>query len=250
MALQGSLADITLVDLIQINCQDVKPVQLTLRYSGRHATLFFKDGKLLHALMDDLEGEEVVYQVLGWEEGDFDLVKGVEPPAATITRSWSGLLLEGARRLDEGKWAAELPLPDEEIQTDEDIQTEVSTMAQKLEDILKDMSGEVNGYLGSVVVGLDGLNIAQHSRGKLNPEVISAQLTLLIKLVDTTTHKLGAGSLEDDLITTENAYIMMRFLPEKQYYLGLAVDRKGGSLGNLRLMSKILSDRVTKALPR
>ncbi len=46
-------------------------------------------------------GEEVIYKVLSWDEGEFVLDVGAESPEVTIKRNWSGLLLEGAKRLDE-----------------------------------------------------------------------------------------------------------------------------------------------------
>ncbi len=119
-----------------------------------------------------------------------------------------------------------------------------------LDDILKEMSSEVTGYIASALVDLEGLNIASHSSDKAaNPETISAQLTLLLKLADVSVEKLGAGVIEDNLTTTENAYILMRFLPGKQYYLSIAAHRKTGNLGNMRLISRIYAERLSKALP-
>jgi predicted regulator of Ras-like GTPase activity (Roadblock/LC7/MglB family) len=122
----------------------------------------------------------------------------------------------------------------------------------KLEDILKEMSTDVSGYIASTVVGMDGLSLASHARTKgLDVEVISAQATMLFKLVETSVTKLGAGSLEDNLTTLDNAYIMMHFLPgNKQFFLALAVDRKTGNLGNMRLISKMAAERISKAMPR
>ena len=112
------------------------------------------------------------------------------------------------------------------------------------------MSGEVPGYIASAVVGMDGLSIAQHTSAKVDPEAISAQMTLLFKLVDTSVTKLGAGVMEDDLLTTESAYLLMRYLPDKKHFIGMAVDRKSGNLGNMRLISRMFADRIDKSMPR
>lgn len=237
--MRGNLRDMAVADLVQHNCQERKTARLTIDHNGLQATLFFDNGKVVHAILDDLQGEDAVYQALGWEEGEFSVDAGIAPPQVSIQRSWSGLLIEGARRLDENKLEIESNIS----------QPEVKQMAQ-LDDIIKQMSAEVNGFIAAAVVGMDGLNIAQYAKGKVNPESISAQMTLLLKLVDTSTTKLNAGSVEDNLLTTENAYVLMRFLPEKQYFLGIAADRKTGNLGNLRLMSRMYSDRLGKAMPR
>jgi predicted regulator of Ras-like GTPase activity (Roadblock/LC7/MglB family) len=242
MGMHGNLHDMTIADLIQHNCQDRKTAQLFIKNVNQQASLFFKDGNVVHAVSGDQEGEEVVYQILGWEEGIFSLETGVEPPAVTITRSWSGLLLEGAKRLDEKTFEKDL------FETDQTIQPEVKKMA-KLDDILREMGGEITGYMASAVVGMDGINVAQHARAKVDPELISAQMTMLLKLVDTSVTKLGAGVVEDNLTTSVGSYTMMRFLPGKQYYLGVAADRKSGNLGNMRLVSKMYAERLAKAMP-
>jgi len=74
-------------------------------------------------------------------------------------------------------------------------------------------------------------------------------MAMLLKLVSGSTDKLGAGNLEDNLTTTENAYILMRFLPGKQYFLGISTERKTANLGNMRLMSKMFVERLAKAMP-
>ncbi len=244
MGMKGDLRDMAIADLIQHTCQDRKSAQLQIQHSGQQATLYFKDGNVVHAILGNQEGEEVIYQILNWEEGIFNLEVGVNPPSISIKHSWASVLLEGARRLDESNQVMEADL------SDPNIQLEINEMA-KLDDILKEMSGEVTGYAACALVGLDGINIASHTINKaMDPDAISAQLTMLLKLVDTSVAKLGAGVIEDNLTTTENAYILMRFLPGKQYYLGMAANRKTGNLGNMRLISKMYAERLGKAMPR
>ena len=118
-----------------------------------------------------------------------------------------------------------------------------------LDDILKEMSGEVSGYIASSLMGLDGLMIASDAgKNAIDQETFGAQLTVLLKLVNVSVEKLGAGVVEDNLTTTESAYILLRFLPDKQYYLCITAGRKTSNLGNMRLMSKIYSDRLSKAM--
>ena len=120
----------------------------------------------------------------------------------------------------------------------------------KIDDLLKEMGGEVTGYVASAVAGMDGINLAQHTRAKVDQEAISAQMTMLLKLIDSSITKLGAGVVEDNLVTTERTYVLMRFLPGKEHFLAVASDRKGGNLGNLRLVSKMYAERIAKAMPR
>jgi predicted regulator of Ras-like GTPase activity (Roadblock/LC7/MglB family) len=123
-------------------------------------------------------------------------------------------------------------------------------MANKLDAILKELAGEVDGYIASDGVGMDGINIANHTNSKINTEEVSAQMTMLFKLVDTTINKTMLGTLEDNILTTKNAYLYTRFLPDKQYFLGILADRHSASLGNLRLIGKIYVERLEKAMPQ
>ncbi len=244
MAMQGNLHDMAVADLIQHNCQDRKTAQLKIQHDGDQALLYFKDGKVAHAVLGNQAGEEVVFYILSWEEGIFSLENDIEPPATSIRRSWPSLLLEGARRLDEAKA--------EHIQTQEQLYSEeVNPMAQKLDEVLQGLANEVNGYMASAVVGTDGIGIAQDVRAsKSDIDTINAQSALLVKLVDTSVTKLNGGDLEDNLLTTENAYVLMRFMEGKAYFLVVMADRRNASLGNLRLMSRIYSERASKAIPR
>jgi len=101
MGLQGSLRDMSVADIIQVNCQDKKTASVTLISNGKEAVVYFKEGSVVHATVDQTSGEEAIYKILSWDEGEFVLVVGAESPEVTIKRNWSGLLLEGAKRLDE-----------------------------------------------------------------------------------------------------------------------------------------------------
>jgi len=242
MGMQGNLLDMAIADLIQHNCQDRKTAQLKIEHLGQQAILYFMDGNVSHAVLGNQTGEEVIYEILKWETGTFDLETGIKPPKTSITRSWSGLLLEGARRLDETEQAEKL------IPSKQNDHKETHRMIN-LDGLLKEMGGEVTGYISSTLVGLDGLILASDVRNNTaDQEAFGAQMTMLLKLVNASVEKLGAGVVEENLTTTENAYLLMRFLPEKQYFLSLTVDRKTGNLGNMRLISKIFAERFSKAM--
>jgi predicted regulator of Ras-like GTPase activity (Roadblock/LC7/MglB family) len=104
MALQGSLQDMSVADLIQHNCQEGRTARIDLRRGGdgQTAVLYLEQGQIVHAESQGESGEEIVYRVLAWTEGAFSVEPGQPAPAHTIQRSYAGLLLEGMRRIDEG----------------------------------------------------------------------------------------------------------------------------------------------------
>jgi len=235
MSLQGSLKDIAVADLIQHHCVDKKTVWVQIQRADKRAEVFIREGNVVHAVLDQLQGEEVIYEILGWDEGTFYIEGDVLPPLTTVHRNWTALLLEGARRLDEQNL----------LTTHE----EKSGMA-KMDEILKQMAQEIDGFEAAEVIGMDGLSIAQYSRAKLNLELIAAQLTLLIKLLDTAVNKSTGGILEDNLLTTQLHYVMMRYLPGKQHYLAVIADHRNANLGNLRLVTGVYLERLSASMPK
>jgi predicted regulator of Ras-like GTPase activity (Roadblock/LC7/MglB family) len=239
----GNLQDMSVADLIQHNCQELRTACLSVKNHQGQGDLYFEDGKIVHASLNGQTGENVVYEILGWEEGTFDLQMGVTSATVTINRGWSSLLIEGARRLDENETNSK------QLDTEFMIRNEGDNMANKIDAILKELAGEVDGYIASDVVGMDGMNIASHSNSKIDNEGVSAQMTMLFKLVDTSVTKTGLGILEDNILTTANSYLFTRYLPDKQYFLGILADRHVASLGNLRLIGKIYVERIERAMP-
>ena len=63
--------------------------------------IFLNDGKIIHAQIDDTVGEEAVYALAIWRQGEFRFEPGTDTEARTITKSNTNLLMESARRLDE-----------------------------------------------------------------------------------------------------------------------------------------------------
>ena len=155
-ALEGNLQMMSLASIIQINCDERNQAQLTLNHQGQDGTIFFKDGEMIHAESAGLTGDEAIYSLLGWENGSFQLKMGTEPRQRTINKPWSGLLLEGMRRIDEitAGWS-----PD----WDEDEENEPATEGspdQLQERIVKALSN-IREVEGALICTLDGNLIAQ-----------------------------------------------------------------------------------------
>ena len=68
----------------------------------RHLDIRFRDGEIVGAAGEGVDGAEAVYELLGWEHGHFRFTPGEVPPAdAGLGLSFSQLVLEGCRQLDE-----------------------------------------------------------------------------------------------------------------------------------------------------
>jgi hypothetical protein len=101
VALKGKLTEMGLSDIVQVACKGKNRACLIVQSQGQEGSLFFENGQIVHAILDSQEGEDVIYELLTWDEGTFEIEQNVSPPKRTITTNWSGLLLEGMRRIDE-----------------------------------------------------------------------------------------------------------------------------------------------------
>jgi hypothetical protein len=101
MAFQGSLKELPLPDIIQLVSVSGKTGKFTLTREGDRGFIYLKNGQMVHAVVSDLVGEEAIYSLAIWNQGEFQFSPNEEPDRQTITKSNTNLLMEAARRLDE-----------------------------------------------------------------------------------------------------------------------------------------------------
>jgi response regulator RpfG family c-di-GMP phosphodiesterase len=99
----GSLREMSLPDVLQILANGRKSGRLELESDGQRGELLFSDGAIWDARLGGKRGEEAVYAMLLFEDGSFTLDPDRKPTERMIHGSTEGLLLEGMRRLDEGR---------------------------------------------------------------------------------------------------------------------------------------------------
>lgn len=101
MAFQGSLKELPLPDIIQLVSVSGKTGKFTLTRDTDRGFIFLKNGQMVHAAVGELVGEEAIYALAIWNQGEFQFNPAEEPERQTITKSNTNLLMEAARRLDE-----------------------------------------------------------------------------------------------------------------------------------------------------
>jgi len=101
MAFQGSLAELHLPDIIQLISVSGKTGVFHLTDGPLKGEIFLHDGKIVHAQIEDTAGEEAVYALAIWSQGEFRFDPGIATDQRTISKSNTNLLMEAARRLDE-----------------------------------------------------------------------------------------------------------------------------------------------------
>ena len=102
MRFAGRVADMPVVDVIQtIEVSRKSGVIQFVGTNARQAAIYFRDGKVIDAEAGTLQGEDAVYRLLTWSDGDFEVVFRTVRRREAIATSSQGLLMEGMRRLDE-----------------------------------------------------------------------------------------------------------------------------------------------------
>jgi hypothetical protein len=101
VAFQGSLKELPLPDIIQLVSVSGKTGVFALKNGSEAGAIYLQDGQIVHAQVGDLAGEEAVYELAIWPQGEFVFTPGQTAPSSSIQKSNTNLLMEAARRIDE-----------------------------------------------------------------------------------------------------------------------------------------------------
>lgn len=103
MAFQGSLRELPLPDVIQLVAVSGKTGVFNLRNGSDTGQIYLRKGQIVHAAAGGLSGEQAVYELARWFQGDFVFTPGTETEVETVEKSNTNLLMEAARQIDEWK---------------------------------------------------------------------------------------------------------------------------------------------------
>ena len=101
--IQGRLEEMSMTDLLQSLEMGQKSCRLLVRRNGEQGELFFSSGQCRDAQIGNIEGDDAVYKVILWTEGEFEIDFNAANASTrtTTTRGTTGLLMEAMRLMDE-----------------------------------------------------------------------------------------------------------------------------------------------------
>jgi len=101
--IQGRLEEMSMIDLMQSLEMGQKSCRLQVQKGTERAELFFASGQCRDAKIGNLNGDDAVFKIVLWTEGEFeiDFNAANASSANTTTRSTTGLLMEAMRLMDE-----------------------------------------------------------------------------------------------------------------------------------------------------
>jgi predicted regulator of Ras-like GTPase activity (Roadblock/LC7/MglB family) len=212
--MQGSLRDMSVADLIQHTCQDGRTARLTLEGPGGSARLYIAGGQVMHAEMGEADGEDVVFQLIEWQDGSFQLEPDVAAPRQTIQRTVTGLLLEGARLADE-KNRTRAPA-DESVA---DLLEPVAPIKEGGMSAVVEALSRIEGVTGVVLVAEDGVVIASKVDG--DPEKEGAVAAFVGGAAQQAGEALALGAFKRAIATMGSGNVLV--LKHADYYAGLVL---------------------------
>ncbi|HEV8611751.1 MAG TPA: DUF4388 domain-containing protein [Thermoanaerobaculia bacterium] len=101
MSFQGSLRDLQLADVIQLVSASGKTGKFTLIRDDEEGALYVNQGRIVHAQLGELIGEEAVHALASWTTGEFSFAPAEETDHVSINKSSARLLMEAAHQHDE-----------------------------------------------------------------------------------------------------------------------------------------------------
>jgi predicted regulator of Ras-like GTPase activity (Roadblock/LC7/MglB family) len=121
----------------------------------------------------------------------------------------------------------------------------------KLEQLIQQVRAELGAdFISTDVVGMDGLSIAGGSAVPgFDATEASARFAMVMKPAAKVSDKIALGPVADNLVTTNQAFVLSRFLGDSSYYWGLAVS-KDATLGMVRMLMDEYADQLWEAIPR
>lgn len=215
MAVSGDLKDMPLTTLISVNCNEYNQSRLRLRHGEQEAVIFFDEGQIAHVTLGDQQGEEVIYELLTWEEGRFELEMDVPPPAHTVNTAWSNLVLNGMRLVDEDTAGWEAEWGKEEAE--EAKQTRDETAERMARDLKR-----IAGIEGVLICSRKGHVLGQNTSG--DPVKEAALAAFVAYQAEALGILLNAGRLKQVVLAGEKGRVMI--VTHEQSYVGLSLARR------------------------
>ena len=221
-AVRGNLRTMSLASIFQINCTELNQARLRLRHDGKEGNIYFADGDVVHADLGSKVGEEAVYELLSWEDGEFELEMDIPASERTITTGWSGLLLEGMRRLDEQSAGLDVLDELEETGAASDTMYEKGVTGDMIEELASALK-QLDNVTGVVITARDGIVLAD-DLGTGDPQTQGAVAVFVGNAASMVGEALTLGSFEWGAVSVGQGTMLV--IEQPDYHVGLLLSER------------------------
>lgn len=101
MALNGTLSDLGIVDLVQFPGTGKKTGELIIAGLDDEARLFYDEGSLKHVVCGEHQGMDALVELVSWEEGEFEFRLGSTCDDASMDIDLHRALMQALKTRDE-----------------------------------------------------------------------------------------------------------------------------------------------------
>ena len=101
MELKGSIRNFPLPDVIQFIGSARRTGLLLITLAGARASIFFEEGRIVHADYRDLVGQAVINHLFLEQEGSFQFLADATTDEKNFVAEWMATIMEAARVTDE-----------------------------------------------------------------------------------------------------------------------------------------------------
>jgi len=112
-------------------------------------------------------------------------------------------------------------------------------------EVLKDITDDVKGAMGAVVVGMDGIIVEEYLRESgVDFQSIGAEYGNILKEVQTASDSLRLGAAKELAVLTDSSDVIIRKI-NKDYFVAMMLST-GGNFGKGRFMVRKAVNRLAK----
>lgn len=142
---EGDLVDLTLPSLLQVMSRECSTAMLRLQRGTDQGAMYFSEGVLVHAVANQVQGDEAACELLGWPDGRFRLARDPESHPRTITARLARLVVDSESSGSTGKKSKKNKTADAR-NVDEELLHDLLTQLTQLEqDTTRLQEGRVEG---------------------------------------------------------------------------------------------------------
>ncbi len=117
----------------------------------------------------------------------------------------------------------------------------VAPMRRIVEDLLR-----VDGVVGSLLVGRDGLVVASTLLDAGDAEVLGAMAAAMYGEIDKATKRIGVGGLNDAIINAQDGFVM---LLESHELILVVITQRTVNVGLVKMEMRKAAGRIKEAVP-
>ncbi|OGP86590.1 MAG: hypothetical protein A2Z08_12145 [Deltaproteobacteria bacterium RBG_16_54_11] len=107
-AFSGSVSQFKVIDIVRLLASEGKTGVLSIQRGKEKGELYVNKGALVHAICKDGVGEEAVFAILTWADGNFNFTPNATSEEKTIEKNTLSLLEEKIKQLEEWQQIKEI----------------------------------------------------------------------------------------------------------------------------------------------